>query len=254
MNEELELSGTDVSSDDSSSSSERSSSPQQGSESASEAASESSPKQEQYVPYDRFKELVEQKNQFAKQFEDTQKALSELRERLDRDSKPKEAQAPQADPKKMIERLRGIDPEFASYQEHLLTQLEQARQFQQQLEQQNYITSATNLVSKLQGELKVDPVLHQSYLAQIPHGTPVQHIEKAYKELHSKMEKYLEGIKRSTTATYAEAKKSDSAVPKTAKGTAPKTAPKLQFSNDREEAKSQIAKLALQRLRANNDI
>ena len=47
------------------------------------AAPSEAPKQEQYVPYERFKELVEQKNEFSKRFEATDKELKEFRSRFE---------------------------------------------------------------------------------------------------------------------------------------------------------------------------
>lgn len=212
---------------------------------------ENKPKQEQYVPYERFKEINERAKKFEGQFEEQQRLLKDLQDRFEKQNKPVEAS--KVDTKKVLERLKGIDPEFASYQEHLMNELSNAKAFQEQLQQQTYIDNARTVVSKLQSELKVNPVLHQAYLAQIPGNTPLAEIEKAYRAHHQSMAKYLEDEKRAALSSYTQAKKTDAQLPLAQKGQAPKALNKTTYSKDPEEARAQLKSRITEQMRANRN-
>lgn len=246
MSEELELSGNQDVSAESSPAPEAPSSENGSNDNQKLSGETQSKPQEQYVPYDRFKELIDQKNDFVKRLEEQDKRYRDLEARM-QPAQPKEAQI---DPKKVLERLKGIDPEFAQYNEYLMSQLEQAKAFQESSRQQQYMSSAQSIVSKLQSDLKVDPALHQSYLHQIPNNIPLDKIESSYKSLHEGMNKYIETVKRQALADYTKAKTTDAKVPGAQRGNAaPKTAQgKFQYSKDPEEARSQMVKRITQSL------
>jgi hypothetical protein len=218
-------------------------------------ASASQTKEQQYVPYDRFKELVEQKNQFSKRFEDTDRALKELQAKLEANRTPAE--------KKEAEFIKwskdkGLEPEFlkwAQEQEATRQELNELKQWREQYTAQSYLNAARSQVEALKNELKVDPVLHNAYLAQIPHGTPLDQIAEKYKAQHEVMGKFLEAQKRAALSEYTSAKKTDSKVPGSQKGQTPKASTnKSGFSKDPEEARLQLRKHMVDAMRSGRDI
>lgn len=251
MGNELETTASDVSAESSPAPEPTSSEPSLDNNKELSSSPESKPKQEQYVPYERFKEINEKARKFEGQFEEQQRLLKDLQDRFEKQNKP--AEPNRVDPKKVLERLKGIDPEFASYQEYLQTELSNARAFQEQLQQQTYIDNAKSLVGKLQSELKVNPVLHSAYLAQIPGNTPLAKIEEAYKSLHQSMNKYWEDEKRAAISEYTKVKKADANLPLSQKGQAPKALNKTEYSKDPEEARAQLKSRMAEHMRANRN-
>lgn len=236
--ENVEQSVSDVQSDASSVSAD--SSPSAGSE--SQAASPSAePKQEQYVPYDRFKELVEQKNQFSKRFEDSEKAVRDLQARLETMSK---ASTPQEKRIHEILAARGVEPEFVKWveqQEASSKELAELKEFREQSLKQSYLDNARNVVNRLQSELKVDPKMHDLYISSLRNGMSMQEIESAYKQQHDTVSKYMDLQKRAHLAEYSQSKKNDSAVPPPSKGQSSKPA-KADSPKNPEDARKQFVK------------
>jgi len=216
---------------------------------------QSSPESKQdttpFHEHPRFKELVQQKNDFAKRVETYEKELSDLRSRFD--SKPKEAvESAEA---KLISRLKGIDPEFGTWaeqQQKLQSELSELKQWKVQNEQQTYLNSARSVAERLQSELKVDPELHNMYLQQIPMGTPVDKISQMYKDINDKVSKLFEAKERAALSKYSDSKKVDAKVPVSAKGRAvnpSNKADKPAYSKDPDEARAQIVANSLRMLR-----
>ena len=224
MSNELEQSVSDVTSE---------SSPAPESTSSEPAAAETAaPKveQEKYVPYDRFKELVEQKNEFSKKFEDTEKKLKEFQSRFEQQDKTSKGPSKE---EQLIARLKGIDPEFAELIESQVSKtskfdslekrLAEYEQKETQRSQETVRSQAASTLEKLKAENKVDSDLHDMYVAriiQMGQNDPklgVQDIPRIYKEQVDKMSKYVDGIKRSSLAQYTDSKKTDSKITSTAK-------------------------------------
>lgn len=243
MSEELEQQVSDVSGE---SSSDSQGSPAEASQSDT---SKVEAQNDKYVPYDRFQEIIQQKNEFSKRLEETERRYQDLEKRIGQ---------PQEQPKEktLINRLKEIDPEFGSWaeqQEAARKELEDLRTWRANAEKQNYINAATSVVDKLKSDLKVDPALHSMYLNQIPMGTPIKDIEAKYKAAHESVSKFIEAQKRAALSQYSSEKKKDAAVPASAKGPAPKVSTqKPKFSKDPEQATAQIVKRALD-LRRSSD-
>lgn len=192
--------------------------------------------QEKYVPYDRFKELVDQKNEFSKKFEDTEKRLKEFQSRFEKQDEV--AKGPSKE-EQLIARLKGIDPEFAELianqvsktskfdsLEKRLADYEQKEVIRQQEAVRN---QAVSTLEKLKADNKVDNDLHDLFVAkivQLGNSDPrlgIQDLPRIYKEMNDKMSKYLDGVKRSSLSQYTDAKKTDSKITSSAKAKAPAT-------------------------------
>lgn len=214
---------------------------------------------EKYVPYDRFNEVIQQKNEHAKALEEQRKQFADLQAKFSEFSRPKEA--PKANP--LIERLKGIDPEFGKWaesQEKSRAELEELRSWKSQSEQQRTAAEVSSSVEKLHTEYKVPAEarelytdLLRSHAARIEATGKVlglQDLPNLYKQVHDSLGK----LNRTNLATYTQAKKVDATVPAQTKGPAPKVAPaKMKFSNNKDEARSQIVKAALEQFRAHKN-
>ena len=240
---ELEQSVTDVSA-------ESSPAPESTEAQASPAPVEAA-KQEQYVPYDRFKELVEQKNEFSRKFDELEKRHKEYQSRFEQQEKA--SKGPSKD-EQVLARLKGIDPEFAEFMESQSSRASKVDALEKRLaeydqresarSQEAVRNQATSALEKLQGEHKVDKTIHEFYVARIKEmaqanpNLGLQDLPNVYKGLHDNMSKFLESQKRTSLTEYSDTKKADSKVPTQSKAPAPKTQQKT-YSKDPEQARSE---------------
>lgn len=255
IDNELESTESEVSSE---SSSETPSSPEKSSGSSE---GKSAAPQEKYVPYERFQEVIQLKNEFAKRLEDHEKRYQDLEARL---SRPKEEPKPKAE-NPLLGRLKTVDPEFGSWAEKMeasQAELQELRQWRVQADQERIRNEAQSELNRLHSEYKIPDDLKDHYGMYIKQAVSniestgrllsVKDLKDVYKTVHENINKVFEAQKRATIANYTAAKKVDVA-PTVKKGTASKPAnqAKPKFSNDREEAKAQIVKQAMEQVRAN---
>lgn len=232
-------------------------------ESASESPSESSSKIESkpetpFHEHPRFKELINEKNQFASRYEEMSKQVKEMQARMEEFAKPK----PVETKNQLIERLKGIDPEFGTWaeqQEATRAQLQEFAQWKAQLEVEKGQAQVRESVTRLHSEHKVSPELqgiYESQIKAIAQSNPslgLKDLPALYKQVHDQFSKIFEARERSKLASYAQGKKQDAAVPPAQKGQAPKpSAPKTSYPKDREEAKSVMVKQIMNQLRNNS--
>lgn len=210
----------------------------------------------------RFKELVEQKNQALS----AQKALEEKYAQMEAQFK-KITESPKSTEAKtdaIIERLRGIDPEFAARMEQLSKALPQVEQMQQRLqayERQQEVQQAVGTINSLHEQNKVSPELKtfinneldRLYMQGKLRGPDVP---AAYKAIYDQYSRFVDGIKRTERESYVASKKADSKAPTSQ----PKGAParqgnqKPQFSKDPEIARQQVVSRYLKQAKAESDI
>lgn len=251
MSNELESMASDVSTE---SPSEAPSSPEKTNESP---VTQESKTTEKYVPYERFQEIIQQKNEFVKRLEEHEARYKALEDRF---NKPKE------EPKKenpLLSRLKGIDPEFGTWAEQMeasKAELQALREWRQQAEVERSRSEAQNEVSKLHSQYKVSDDLKAHYEMYLKNevqkmessgrNLTVKDLPTIYKSVHDTLNKVFESQKRATIANYTTSKKTD-ATPALKKGEAPKSGPaKFKFSKDPEEARAQIIKQTMERVRA----
>lgn len=257
---ELEQSSSMDVSEGSSPSPESQSSLNQSSSDNSKLSSESQSKPETpFHEHPRFKELIEQKNQFADRLKDYDTRFKEMQEKL---SVYEKQSAPKSKEQQLIERLKGIDPEFGTWaeqQEALRNQLNEFNQWKQQMERTNAQKEAASTLESLHAEYKVPKESREMYMALIqqaassnPNLTP-KDLPTVYKQVHGYVSNFLDSYKRSTLAEYTAGKKSDSKVPAASRGTAPKPQGKVEYSKDPEAARAQIVARTLERVRAQKE-
>lgn len=251
MSNELESTASDVSTE---SPSEAPSSPERTSEAP---ATQESKTADKYVPYERFQEIIQQKNEFVKRLEEHEARYKALEDRMNR---------PKEEPKKenpLLGRLKTIDPEFGTWAEQMeasRTELQALREWRTQAEAERTRSEAQNEVSKLHAQYKIPDDLKDHYnmylrnevskLEASGRALSVKDLPSIYKSVHDSLNKVFESQKRATIANYAVSKKTD-ATPTLKKGEATKSTPtKFKFSKDPEEARSQIIKQTMERVRA----
>lgn len=214
LDQEQELSTTDVE--------EAGSSDQQPTQEASQQAStDAKPAQEAkpetpFHEHPRFKEVIEQKNRYADEVKQLKEQFAEMQKRFETQSQPK----PQENP--LMARLKGIDPEFAEYIENLSTRAQKAEALEQRLnqrEQADLRTQAVSEISKLHEANKVPESMREFYEREVRFeamSNPklgLQDLPQVYKAIHEKYSKLIEDTKRTERESYVKGKKDDSKAP-----------------------------------------
>jgi uncharacterized phage infection (PIP) family protein YhgE len=218
-------------------------------------------KQVPFHEHPRFKELIEERRQYAekqtayeRQLESLQRSLQEVQTR----NKP----APQEDP--LLSRLKGIDPEFgkwAEQQSQAAKEMAEFRAWRQQTEQQATVREYESTVGKLHSDNKVpdelkglyDRALKAEFMANPNLG--MKDVPQVYKTLHAELSKVLEGRDRATRASYVSDKSKDSLAPNTQpKGKPASSKGKSEFTGDRETDLAMLAKRAHKLVKAESDI
>lgn len=221
-------------------------------ESVEEAKPESEPKEEQkpFHEHPRFKELIDERN--------------DLRSRLEALEKRAEKPA-EASKDALVERLKGIDPEFGERFEKLDSsrqELEELRKWRKQAEANEIRTQVETRLSKLEDEYKVPEALRNVYrleLEQAARNNPkmgLDDISSAYKSVHEKFSKLFDNVKREERKKYVVDKRKDN-VPTSPKGkvAAAKQEQKIPEGVDpRQYLLREIAKNAIAKHRSDNDL
>lgn len=201
----------------------------------------------------RFKELVEERNSFKDQSKAYERQLQEFQARMQEMEQrltPKEE--PQVNP--VINKLREIDPEFASYIEQLeskAARVEALDQWRQEQERGNVYNQAMTQLKELHTKHEVPEDRQQRYqdlivaAAQQDPNIKLTDLPKLYEQIHKAESEYLESVRRAERAKYVQDKKADVSKPSPQpKGKPVSTSNKFEFSKDPEEARMQ----AIQRI------
>lgn len=199
------------------------------------------------VPYSRFKEVIEFKNQQAEQLKQYEQRFKDLESRLQQPAQP-------ATPKpvdKFVEDLRGVNPEYAKSYESVLAvkeQLEQMRQYQdtqqkealrsQAISRFENLLSASKITDKSDRELY--GILVENAIVANPKAT-LKDIDVAFKQVHDRMTSYNEAKRRADRASYVTQKKSDG-TPASVTGGASATPLSTSGPKTRQEVIAQVAK------------
>lgn len=164
----------------------------------------------------------------------------------------------------LIERLKGIDPEFGSRFEELNSLKEQVAEFKrwqsEQAQQQTY-QQAVNEVNRLHAENEVPDELKSVYNSMIqdiasknPNLT-VNDLPKVYKQVHDQFANIVNTIRRHERESYVKEKqpvaKAPSAQPK---GQPVNQSKKAEWSKDPYEARQQLINRTLKLAREENDV
>lgn len=238
-------------------SSEGSESNSSGGESPAQAAA---PKQTEPTPFHehpRFKELVEQKNSYAKEIESAkaqiqafQKELSSLKE-----SQPKPATETDA----LIADLKKIDPRLANVIESQLKAAQESQTIKARLEafekqsqeaaRSQQVQTAVSKINQMHDTNKASPEVRQFVndkldLMYMQGKLNLQNLDQAYKEQYDAIKKYEDSLTRQIRESYVKEKTKDASVPASVpKGTQAKPAPKaLNAPKGKDELKAAVVK------------
>lgn len=203
--------------------------------------------QEKEVPFHehpRFRELVEQKNTYAQKYSQLEESFKQLQAQLQQQPKPQAEMSPEA---KILERLKGIDPEFAGFQEQLLSKLSMAEQVQQELQQMKAAREAEQAnanFDRLCADNKVPDMLKPFYKqavanAAITRKASLDQLPSIFKEAHEQLSKSFEEFRRSEREAYVSQKNKDK-TPATQSGGTP-VGMKSQPAGNKDDVKAAIA-------------
>lgn len=245
---------------------------QQSSEESTEGEvvqQEAAAQEEKQLPFHehpRFKELVEQKNQFKQQFEMSSRQLQEMQRQLEEFKRSQEASRPKPQDA-LMERLKGIDPEFAekfgkiNEVDTLKSELQELKQFREEQAAQARTARVQSNMDKLFTENKISAEMRDIYEAQIAREAQknpnigIDDLPNVFKNVHEKMSKLLESTKRETTKNYVVNKQSAAAKPLAQpKGKAAPNGKPQQYSKNPEEARAQLVQNILKQTKAEKDI
>lgn len=203
----------------------------------------------------RFKELIEERRQYASQLAQMQQQMEELRAR----ATPKEE--PKSHP--FVQKLSEIDPtygEWANSVEGLKEKLQQFESWQQDQQQKAIVKEYESTVERLNTEGKVSPeiaaLIKETLDARALSGQikSLKDVPAVYKEVSERFTKLFESQKREQLKNYVQDKSKDAKVPMTGKGKAPTPPKKTEGRQDRESLYSSIVKAALTQTGAEGDI
>lgn len=208
----------------------------------------------------RFKELVEQKNSYAKELESIRAQNKAFEQQLSsfKDSQPK----PPSETDALLKDLKQIDPRLASAIEKTLKAAEiaeanktQFEQYQQQTQEQARQQTLANAVGKINslhesnkmsefGKQFINNQLDLAYRGGQLNASDLKAVESAYSEASKVIKSYEDNLKRDLTKSYVESKQKDAAVPASVpKGTQPRAKEtKLPAFKSKDDLRSAVVK------------
>lgn len=208
----------------------------------------------------RFRELVEQKNQYAemvKRLETQQKAMEARFKSMEETSKPKVE-----DP--LLKRLKDIDPEFGERFEKLSSQereLQELRDWRNQMQEQQFVSSALSEIRGLHSKNNVSPELQAKYEKELDFAyrsgqiRSLDDVKATYKAVHEDYSKLLDSVKRSERESYVATKKKDGAIPASQpKGKPAGNTKGPEFSKDPTIARQELIKRILSASKEDNSL
>lgn len=220
--------------------------------------------------HDRFKELHEQAKSAKAELErerqeraawqaEIQRQYEQRFQQIQNQFQPKQ---PETKPfQSVLERLKGIDPEFAQMQEKALEayqSLPQLTQQLKQLEQQRDALTYSSRMKELFTQHKIPEERQAQYDAWIQSTAAknpnlrMTDLDKVFTDVHSNLSKHYESIERKIRESYVKEKKSD-AVPKTQTGgVSGKKAPEPKVLS-KEEYRAYVRDQMVKELRKGNE-
>lgn len=201
-----------------------------------------SPEATPFHEHPRFKELIEQKNQQAEEIRAYQAQMRELQNQF-KAMQPKQKTPEEA----LLERLKGIDPEFGGWAENIdqtRRELAEFKQWKQNMELEQGRQQAQSALDSLYTENKVSDSMKDLYRAKIesiaynnPDLKP-QDLPKVFKQVHDSLSKWSQDYERSIRSKYVTEVKKETA-PATQTGGAPAGIPASKV-NSIEDVKQRI--------------
>lgn len=195
----------------------------------------------------RWKEMIAQRDQHAQELQEARRQLAEYNSK----AQAAEKQRTQAeDPsRKLVERLKGIDPEFGTWaeqQEEARAQYKEMLEWRKNMESERIRTTAETTLNSLNTELKIPVELQGFYRAQAQSmalANPrlgVKDLPAIYKQIHSQMNGYLEAQRRADRESYVADKKVASQAPSSQPKGQPVGKAKESWPNDPDAARRKL--------------
>lgn len=237
-----------------------------------EAATQEQEKPAPFHEHPRFKEIIEQNRSYKSALDQQAQVTRQLQEQLQTLMQERHKQAAEntQDPNaKILERLQGIDPEFAKFQQQIVEELRNAQALKQELaelkqwKQHTDISSAQDNVNKSLNDLytqnKVSDELRPVYKAMIREMVEqdttggkkpgVEDLPNYFKAVHENFSKMLTERDRKTRESYVSSKKADSTPAPATGGTPASSKPAPQKFGSMEEMIAAKTKLVAEGLR-----
>lgn len=211
------------------------------------------PKEAPFHEHPRFKELISERNQEREERARLSQQIQQMQAALQKQSQP----AQKSTQDQLLERLAGIDPEFAKFQREMNDKLSKTEQMQlelQELRTQRESEQALGQFNKLCTDNKVeekDKFLYQQFVANAANASnaKVSDLPNLFKQAHEQLSKYLEERDRAKRESYVVDKTKDKR-PATTTGGIPASAAKAKGPMTSEDAKAAIVRA----IRANQNI
>lgn len=227
---------------------------------AKEMAETETTKDVPFHEHPRFKELIEQKNAYEQRSKAMEEKYAQMERQLQELSKPKDMTPNKREA--MINRLKGIDPEFADFISELapVKSLEEMKNALMEQQQTQFRTQAVSEITKMHSENKIDPTLQAKYNQELELAyqrgqiRSMDDVKTIYKNIHDGYTKLLEDIRRRDRQSYVADKKTDTKAPTSQPKGKMATPAKPQFSKNKEEARAQIVAQYLAERTAGNDV
>lgn len=205
----------------------------------------------------RFKELISEKNQYKNELQALAKRLQDM-----------ESRAPQAQPPKdeLMERLKGIDPQFAerfgklNEVDQLKQELNEFKQWKEQAAMQQTQQQIQSTKESFYTENKVPAErkdLYEALLERTVKAEPslqISDLPRVLKSVHDNIGKMFSTVERTTAKNFVDSKKADASKPATLKKGAPAQAVNKESSMSRNDIREAIKAEALAEARANKNI
>lgn len=229
---------------------------------ASETPKEES--KEENVPFHKHPRWIERDNELKAERQarqDLENRYKEINSKLEQLSAPKTPDKRAA----MLERLKGIDPEFAEFVSGLAPtkELEELRTERAQAAAQAQRQQVYSQIDKLHDQHKVDAKMRDRYMRDIEFAIArnpqarLEDLPNIYKGVHEDYTSWMEQIRRTDRETYAKAKQESAKAPVSqTRGTPakPSKGKDGEWSNNKDEARQQLIQKVLTQAKANQDI
>ena len=204
----------------------------------------------------RFREVIEQKNSFAKKIAEMERSHADVLAKLQALQQP---QAPKAEDA-LLKQLQEANPEFASRFKQLMDRMQSVDSIESEIKafkQQQSVQAAQNQFQSLLTEHKVPAEYAEIYDAMIrAEGAKnpklsVQDLPDVFRSVHDRYSKIIDGVKRSVTESYVQSKTKDAKTPApSARNTASTTTKEVKQSKDPYENRKNTVDDVLAELRA----
>lgn len=224
-------------------------------------SSDTQPDSDDNKPFHQHPRWIERDNELKAERE-ARKTLEERYQKLEAQLNTLSKPAQEEKKDELIEDLKKIDPRLASrleaYNKALPTIEGMQKQFQE-YQQNQWRQQAIAQVNTLHESNKVSPELKgfiNNELERLYTSGQLKDVQTSYNAIYGQFKKFIDGIERSTKASYVTDKTKDAKIPTSQpKGKPVSQAPKkMEFSKDPEVARNQIVSRYLKQAKAEADI